>query len=156
MNRFVNFFIILFVVTFPLLAIGQPCSPVELNITQEASRQEWWMVFLNSLVTLSSPLITAIIGVLGTWLVRKIGKKWDAEKLETLMRLKDGLVATGVAFAEEQAHKALKAGEEKTESAKKMAIATDYIQAQLEQSGIGRLAENELIRLVEAKLNGGR
>lgn len=153
MRRFIPFIIFAVIFMVPALVLGQPCPPVELNVTQDVPQQEWWMVLLDFLVQLSAPLVTGILGILGTWLVRKIGRKWDAEKVETLLRLKDGLVTSGVAFAEEQARKALKNGEERTASADKLAAATDYIQAQLEQSGVGRMAEDELMKLIEARLH---
>jgi hypothetical protein len=153
MKRIIPFFVFALVIAIPALALGQPCPPIELNVTQDVPHQEWWMVLLDFLVELSAPLVTAILGVLGTWVIRKIGKKWDAEKVETLLRLKDGLVTSGVAFAEEQGRKALKNGEERTASADKLAAATEYVQAQLEQSGVGRMAESELVKLIEARLH---
>lgn len=153
MKRIVPFFVFAMVIAIPALAFGELCPPVELNVTQDVPHQEWWMVLLDFLVQISAPLVTGILGVLGTWLIRRIGKKWDAEKVETLLRLKDGLVTSGVAFAEEQARKALKNGEERTASADKLAAATEYIQGQLEQSGVGRMAEDELVKLIEARLH---
>lgn len=153
MKRFVPLFVFAVAFLVPAVVLGQPCPPVELNVTQDPPQQEWWMVLLDFLVQLSAPLVTGILGVLGTWLIRKIGRKWDAEKVETLVRLKDGLVTSGVAFAEEQARKALRNGEERTASADKLAAATEYIQGQLEQSGVGRMAEDELVKLIEARLH---
>lgn len=150
---FVSLVIFLVLFVLPSVAMGQPCPPVELNVSQEPPQQEWWMVLLDFLVQLSAPLVTAIIGLLGTWLVRKFGKKLDADKQATLIGLKDGLVTSGVAFAEEQARKALRNGESQTKSAEKLSLATDYIQEQLEQSGAGRMATESLVKLIEARLH---
>lgn len=151
-------FLIPFLLLFlaPSLVLGEvcpPCPPVELNVSQDQPVQEWWMVLLEFLVQISAPLLTAILGVLGTWLIRKIGKKWDTENLEKVLKLKDGLITSGVAFAEEQARKALKSGEDKTDSAKKLSAAVEYIQEQLDNSGVEAIAEEKLVHLIEAKLH---
>jgi len=144
------------VFTLPALALGQPCPPVDVNLSVADQAQEWWMVLLDFLVQLSAPIVTMILGVLGTWLVRKLGRKWDAEKQEAAIRLTDNMVAAGVAFAEEQARKALRADKVKTESADKLQSAVDFIQNQLDSSGLPGIAEGELKKLIESKLQQER
>ena len=144
------------VVFFPTVVYGQPCPPVDVNLSVADQAQVWWMVLLDFLVQLSAPLVTMLLGVLGTWLVRKLTKKWDAEKQEAVVRLTENMVTAGVAFAEEQARKALRADKVKTESADKMQAAVDFIQDQLDSSGLPGIGEAELKKLVESKLQQER
>ena len=140
----------------PVLASGQPCPPVDINLSVADQAQEWWMVLLDFLVQLSAPIVTMILGVLGTWVVRKLGKKWDAEKQEAVIRLTENMVGAGVSFAEEQARKALRGDKVKTEGAQKMQSAVDFIREQLDASGLPGIGEEELKKLIEAKLHKER
>jgi len=140
----------------PSLVLAQPCPPVDVNLNVADQAQAWWMVLLDFLVQISAPLVTAILGVLGSWVVRKLTKKWDAEKQEATVRLTQNMIQAGVAFAEEQARKALRTDKVKTESAQKLQSAVDFVQQQLDMSGLPNIAEEELARLVEARLHGER
>lgn len=145
--------LVLFVVCLPAIVIAQPCPPVDVNLSVAGESQQWWMVLLDFFVQLSAPLITAILGILGAFVVRKLTKKWDAEKQEALLRLVDGFVVSGVAFAEEQARKALKVDDRKTDGAEKMQRAVDYVERQLSSSGIRDIAHDEIIDLIESRLH---
>lgn len=149
---------VIIVLLVPSMVWGQPCTcpPVDVNLSVAEQAQTWWMVLLDSLVQLSAPLVTAILGVLGAWLVRKLGKKWDLEKQESASKLVDGFVVSGVAFAEEQARKALRVGGVKTEGAERLQSAVDYVQRQIESSGIDRIAQDELVNLIESKVQQER
>lgn len=145
-------FVLVFVL-IPFVALAQPCPPVDINLSVADQAQVWWMVLLDFLVQLSAPLVTAILGVLGTWVVRKLTKKWDIEKREAVERLMQGFVTSGVAFAEEQARKALRADSVKTEGADKLQAAVDYIDHQLVSSGVDSIARDELVKLIESRLH---
>jgi len=140
----------------PSFVLGQPCPPVNVNLSVADQAQTWWMVLLDLLVQLSAPLVTMILGVLGTWMVRKLGKKWDSEKQEAVIRLTDNMIAAGVSFAEEQGRKALRADKVKTEGADKMQSAVDFIRQQLDASGLPGIGEDELKKLIEARLHQER
>lgn len=144
------------VILVPSLVLGQPCPPVDINLSVAGQAQTWWMVLLDFLVQLSAPIVTMILGVLGTWVVRKLGRKWDAEKQEAVIRLTDNMIAAGVAFAEEQGRKALRVDKVKTESADKMQRAVDFVRQQLDASGLPSIGEEELKKLIEARLQQER
>ena len=114
------------------------------------------MVLLDFLVQLSAPLVTMILGVLGTWMVRKLGKKWDVEKQEAAIKLTHNMVGAGVAFAEEQARKALRQDKVRTEGADKMQAAVHFVMHQLDSSGLPGIAEEELRDLIESRLHQER
>jgi hypothetical protein len=151
--------VVLFVavmILIPSVVLAQPCPPVDVNLSVADQAQEWWMVLLDFLVQLSAPLVTGILGVLGTWLVRKLTKKWDVEKQEAAVRLVDGFVTSGVAFAEEQARKALRSDKVKTESADKLQSAVDYVMTQIKTSRIDEIGRDELVSLIESRLAAER
>ena len=140
----------------PALGLAQPCPPVDVNLSVADQAQEWWMVLLDFLVQLSAPLVTMILGVLGTWMVRKLGKKWDVEKQQAAITLTQNMVGAGVSFAEEQARKALRTSKVKTEGADKMQSAVDFVMEQLDASGLPAIGEAELKKLIESRLHQER
>jgi hypothetical protein len=131
---------------------AQPCPPVDVNLNTSEPVQQWWMVLLDFLVQLSAPIITAIFGILGAWAVRRLTRKWDIEKQEAVTRLVDGFVVSGVAFAEEQARKAFRADKKQTQGAEKLQSALDYIEQQISSSGVDQIARDELMKLIESRL----
>lgn len=144
------------ILLLPSLALGEPCPPVDVNLTVGEQAQTWWMVLLDFLLQLVTPIAIAVLTTLAGIAVRKWGKKLDADKQEALIRLTDGLITSGIAFAEEQGRKALRADKVKTESAQKLSLATEYIQNQLDQSGLPNIAAEELQKLIESRLQQER
>lgn len=138
------------------LVSGQPCPPVDVNLAVHDQAQVWWMVLLDFAVQLSAPLVTAILGLLGTFLVRKLTRKWDDEKQGAAVQLTQSMIQAGVAFAEEQARKALRTHQVPTKGAQKMQNALDFVRQQLDASGLPNVAEEELVRLIEARLQQER
>ena len=147
-----SFVLFVLFVLFPSVVLAQPCPPVDVNLNVDEQVQQWWMVLLDFLVQISAPLVTCVLSVLGTWVVRKLTKKWDVEKQEAFVRLVDGFVVSGVAFAEEQARKSLKVDRVKTEGADKLQSAVDYVQRQISSSGVHDIATEELEKLIESRL----
>lgn len=138
------------VALFPAFVLSETCPPVD------EPTQAWWMVLLDFLVQLSAPLVTTILGVLGTWVARKLTRKWEAEKQESLARLMEGTLMAGVAYAEEQARKACRAGGIRTEGTAKLQTALDFVRMQWGQSGLPEIAEGELRQLIESRVQRER
>jgi len=141
---------------FSMAALGEPCPPVDINLSVADQAQEWWMVLLDFLLQLVTPIAIAVLTTLAGIAVRKWGHKLDHEKQESLVRLTDSLITSGVAFAEEQGRKALRVDKVKTEGVDKLVIATDFVAQQLSSSGLPRIVEYELVKLIEAKLQTER
>ena len=142
---------------FSLVAFGQPCPPVDVQVINEAAaQQEWWMVLLDALLRLISPIAVAVLTTLVGIAIRKWGKKLDVDTQDRLIGLTDSLIASGITFAEEQGRKALKVGEEQTDGARKLQHAADYINERLEESGLLTVGTERLQRLIEAKLHAER
>jgi cytochrome c biogenesis factor len=150
--RLVKFTIFFVVLTIPSVLSAQPCPPVDVNLSMSEESQQWWMVLLDFFVRMSVPLVTAVMSVLGAWMVRKVTRKWDLEKQEATARLVDGFIVSGVAFAEEQARKALKVNNTQTSGARKLQMALERVESQVATSGLPGIARDELVSLVESKL----
>lgn len=107
---------------------------------------EWWQVLLNHVLELSIAILVPVaLHLLNRWLKQR--------ELEFLSEVVEKAVTGGVAFAEEQAHKALKADGKKTPSAEKLDIALNFVEGRLKDAGYDKLARDKLIELIEAKLN---
>lgn len=154
MRRVIPFIAFIVVVMVPALVLGQenPCPPVDVNLSVADQAQTWWMVLLDFLLQLVTPIAIAVLTTLAGIAVRKWGKKLDTDKQEALVRLTDSLITSGISFAEEQGRKALRTNSVKTESAQKLSMATDFIAQQLSASGLPGIAEDELVKLIEARL----
>lgn len=154
MRRIVPFIVFVVVFVIPALVLGQesPCPPVDVNLSVADQAQTWWMVLLDFLLQLVTPIAIAVMTTLAGIAVRKWGKKLDTDKQEALIRLTDSLITSGISFAEEQGRKALRTDNVKTESAQKLSMATDFIAQQLSASGLPGIAEDELVKLIEARL----
>lgn len=148
-TAFLVFSLIIFV---PALVFGQPCPPVDVNLLMAEQTQTWWMVLLDFLLQLISPIAIAALTTLAAIAVRKWGHKLDTDKQEALVRLTDSMITSGVAFAEEQGRKAFRTDSTKTDGAAKLATATDFVAKQLSTSGLPGIAEDELVKLIEARL----
>lgn len=146
------------VVLLPSIVMGQPCEcpPIDVNVSTAEAVQEWWQVLLVHLMDAVAPIVIAVLGTLVSIAVRKWGKKLDAEKQDAVIKLTNDFIAAGIGFAEEQGRKALKDGAERTASADKMGSAMEFIQERLEASGLSRMAEVELTKLIEARLASER
>ena len=151
------FLMTLMVLMVPALVFAQstgncpPCPPVTVAVTPAI--QEWWEVLLSHLVEIVGTLVLIIVPVLVRKALQKWGSKMSAEGQLAVQKLTDGILGGAVAFAEEQAKKALDAGEERTPGAAKLDSAVEYAMTQLRQSGAEDIARDELVRLLEAKLN---
>lgn len=150
--RMLSFIVFSAVLTIPVVAAAHPCPAVDVNLNMAEQAQTWWMVLLDFLLQLVAPLSIAVLTTLASVAVRRWGRKLDQDKQEALIRLTDGLVVSGVAFAEEQGRKALKAGGVKTEGAQKMSMATEFVSRQLAASGLPDIARDELTQLIESRL----
>jgi len=150
------FFVVSMAMLFSSVAFGQPCPPVDVNLAIGEQTQTWWMVLLDFLLQLVAPVAIAVLTTLGGIAVRKWGKKMDADKQEALVRLTDNFITSGISFAEEQGRKALRVGNARTEGAQKLSVATEFVSKQLSSSGLPRIAEGELTKLIEAKLSQER
>lgn len=152
MRRLVPFVVFMVVLVLPAMAAGEPCPPVDINLSMEEQVQTWWMVLLDFLLQLVAPIAVAVLTALAGVAVRKWGKKLDQDKQEVLVRLTDNLVTAGVAFAEEQGRKALNAGHPRSKGAEKMELATRFVQRQLMESGLPLMAEQGLRERIESRL----
>ena len=156
MRCLAGFAVFVWMFFFSVTVLGQPCPPVDVNLAVAEQVQTWWMVLLDFLLQLVMPLAIAVLTTLTGVAIRKWGKKLDVDNQEAIIRVTDGIITSGLSFAEEQGRKALRAGSVRTTGADKLQSAVNYAKHQIEASGLPRIAENELIDLIEAKLHQER
>jgi hypothetical protein len=151
------FLTVLTMLLIPVLVLAQtigdpsPCPPV--TVSMEPVIQEWWEVLLSHLVEVVASLCMVILPILIRAAINRWTKKLDADKQLAIQRLIDGILSGAVAFAEEQAKKALDAGQEKTPSAQKLDTALSYARDQIVASGVGEVSREQLEKWLEARLH---
>lgn len=115
--------------------------------------QAFWQAILSHLleivVVVATPLILLLVRKLIQVMEDKTALNLSAEQEQLI----DTWVGRGIAFAEEQAHKALKEGKAPLPGDEKKNAAVDLVAAGLKSTGIVDLGADALAKLVEAKLN---
>jgi len=158
MRLFLTFCTTLAFFLVPMIVMGQPCEcpPIDVNVSTADVAQEWWQVLLIHLMDAVAPIVITVLGTLVGIAVRKWGKKLDTEKQDAVIRLTNDFIAAGIGFAEEQGRKALRDGSDQTPGAEKMSAAMEFVQERLEASGLSKIAEAELQKLIESRLASER
>lgn len=110
-------------------------------------------ILLDFVVQITSPAMTTVITILAVWGVKKLTCKWDGERQAALLKLTEGIVRDGLAFAEEQSRKALRAGDTQPS---KLRTAMDFVHRRLDQSGLPGMLESDLAEAIEARLQQER
>lgn len=107
---------------------------------------------LSTLIDIVAPVLMVLAG----WIAWKLTKIFEAKtgydvpaNLEARL---DAWAAQGVAYAEEQGRKALKANQDKLEMGAKKELALGYILDMAKTAGVPDLARDKLEKLVEAKV----
>lgn len=118
-----------------------------------AAGQAFWQAIVAHIVELVVLVATPIIAVLVRKLVRVLEDKTSIDVAERQEALIDSLVNKGIAYAHEQARKALKDGEEPLDGDTKKNAAVDFVADILENTGVVTIGADALSKLVEAKLN---
>lgn len=115
--------------------------------------QAFWQAIVAHIVELVVLIATPIIAVLIRKLVRVLEDKTSIDIAERQEALIDGLVNKGIAYAHEQARKALKEGQDPMDGDTKKNAAVDFVAEALTNTGAASLGADALAKLVEAKLN---
>jgi hypothetical protein len=111
-----------------------------------------WIIILDKVVI---PVILAIVAPILVVLAKKaldvFQEKTGLEVSKEHRSLLEDLVGKGIAFAEEQARKALKSGDAAPDGSSKLELAIDFISTNAEAMGLDTKAD-DLAKLIEAKL----
>lgn len=113
---------------------------------------DYLKVILEFVLPLVVAIATPILVLLARRFVAYLEKKWNFEATQEQLATLDRIVTDAIGFAEEQALKKLKLGEDSPDGAKKLDMALDYIADRARDSGLDELAKEKLVRLIEAKL----
>lgn len=101
-------------------------------------------------------ILTPILVLLARRLIAYLEKKWNFQMEESQeLKLLD-LISRAIAYAEEKAMAALKAGEDLPSGAQKLDSALEFAMEEIKRMGLDDMAKDKLTKLIEAALNKKR
>lgn len=125
-----------------------PCAPVTVSLAQ----QEWWQMLLSHLVEIVASAVLLVVPVMFRAALAKWATKLTAEKQLVLAKLFNGILLGAVAYAEEQARKALREGSPVPNGVLKLDLALEYTEREIQRSGLPSMVRADLERLLESRL----
>lgn len=114
-----------------------------------------WQVVAENMIPVIFMIITPVITLFVSMLLRKLAKKWHMEDALKYDEKVDELVLKGIKAVEQKSLAAVKKGGEMTPGEKKLDEALKFVNAQLTAMKLPQKASDELKMLIEAKLFDG-
>lgn len=114
-----------------------------------------WQVVAENMIPVIFMIITPVITLFVSMLLRKLAKKWHMEDALKYDEKVDELVLKGIKAVEQKSLAAVKKGGEMTPGEKKLDEALKFVNAQLAAMKLPEKAADELKMLIEAKLFDG-
>lgn len=113
--------------------------------SDQVVQQQWWQMLLQY----GLETVVAVVVPVLSYLVFKLLNKWHINiNLDAI----DKVVTQGIGYAEQKAANALKVGSPLSSSAEKMKIAVEISNELINKFGLKKMAEDELKKIIEAKL----
>jgi hypothetical protein len=138
-------------VSFVLVLFALLCSGCSPEYAQSAS-VEIFTPIVHWVFAIIAPVVLALFGAFLSYLKKKHGWEMSAQMKEML----DGLIDQGIAYADEQAKKALKKTAQPLPSGDKLKAAVEFVATQIDDMGLPQKGGDALAKLIEAKLNTER
>jgi hypothetical protein len=114
-----------------------------------------WQVVAENMIPLIFMIVTPVITLFVSMLLRKLAKKWHMESALQYEDKVDELVIKGIKAAEQKSLSAVKKGGEMTPGEKKLDETLKFVNAQLAAMKLPEKATEELKMLIEAKIFDG-
>jgi hypothetical protein len=114
-----------------------------------------WQTVLENLIPTIFVIITPVITLFVSLLLRRLAKKWHLEGALKYDEKVDELVLKGIKAVENKSLSAVKKGGEMTPGQKKLDEAMKFVNAQLMAMKLPEKAATELSMLIESKLFDG-
>lgn len=113
-------------------------------------------VFAEQFLPVVAVILAGVLSALAGVVLVKL-RAWAGVKISQAQEdaLTDA-VLDAIDFAEEQAHKALKAADPTPDSESKLEQAVSHLRLEIERRGLPEMARDELVRAIEARIGGGR
>jgi hypothetical protein len=115
-----------------------------------------WIVIIDQIVI---PVIVAVVAPILIVLAKKaldvFQEKTGIQVAEAQRKMLEGLIDKGIAYAEEQARKAVKKGGDELDGESKLELAVDFISTNAAALGLDAKAD-DLAKLIESKLYADR
>ena len=123
---------------------------------QEDEVQTFVQAIFLPIVTIAFSIAGPILGLLILKGIRSAEKKWNFDLDDKLEAKLLQYVDMGVAYAEEQARKALHERKPPKTGDEKRIMAVEFVAEQLERTGVAEMGADAITKLVESKLNVAR
>lgn len=114
-----------------------------------------WQTVLENLIPTIFVIVTPVITLFVSMLLRRLAKKWHMEGALKYDEKVDELVLKGIKAVEQKSLAAVKKGGEMTPGQKKLDEAMKFVNAQLMAMKLPEKAASELSMLIESKLFDG-
>ena len=114
-----------------------------------------WQTVLENLIPTIFVIITPVITLLVSMLLRRLAKKWHMEGALQYDQKVDELVLKGIKAVEQKSLSAVRKGGEMTAGQKKLDEAMKFVNAQLAAMKLPEKAATELSMLIESHLFDG-
>lgn len=114
-----------------------------------------WQTVLENLIPTIFVIITPVITLFVSMLLRRLAKKWHMEGALKYDEKVDELVLKGIKAVEQKSLSAVRKGGEMTPGQKKLDEAMKFVNAQLMAMKLPEKAASELSMLIESKLFDG-
>jgi hypothetical protein len=114
-----------------------------------------WQTVLENLIPTIFVIITPVITLFVSMLLRRLAKKWHLEGALKYDEKVDELILKGIKAVEQKSLSAVRKGGEMTPGQKKLDEAMKFVNAQLMAMKLPEKAASELSMLIESKLFDG-
>jgi hypothetical protein len=108
---------------------------------------------LSAVLPYVASILASALSLVGIWAVKQLGKKLGVETTAAIDQQVWDLAHRAVSYAEEQALKAIKAGQTAPSSADKLKTALAFLDGLVKSNGWDKIAEDKLIAMIEAALH---
>jgi len=112
---------------------------------------DYFQVIVENLTYLIGLIASGIITALLIWFRAYAKKKWNLNLSDQQFTAIAGLAEQGVDYAEEKANQWAASGE-RSDGAKKMDAALEFVNAQVKELKLDTMARDALVKLIEAQL----
>ncbi len=113
----------------------------------------YFQVVVENLTYIMSLIISRIINMMLIWFRGYAKKKWNLNVSDQQFNSITGLVLQGINYAEEKANTWAKEDEDdRPDSAHKLDLALEFVNAQARELGLDLMARDRLVELIEAQL----
>ena len=111
---------------------------------------------LEQLLPIIGTILAGVVSALLAVAIAYMRKKWQLDINDRQRWALEGAASSAIAYAEEQARKALKAKDPTPASNSKLETAIAAFRAEVERQGLPEMGEDAIVRLIESSMEDSR